>query len=205
MPARNTIKIYASEQYYHVYNRGANKQTVFHEASDYQYFFYLLKRHLSNKPAFDSHGREYRHLREKIEIVVFCLMPNHFHILLYTHTETGMELLMRSLITAYSMYYNKKYEHSGHVFQGAYKASLIDSDKYLQHISRYIHLNPKDYKNYPYSSYFHSVKKFNTEWIGNKLFTDVFQGTIQDYENFVADYSDYNKTLKLFSTELADS
>lgn len=205
MPSRNTIKIYAAEQYYHVYNRGASKQTIFHDAQDYEYFFYLLKRHLSKQPSFDSYGREYKHLLQELEIVAYCLMPNHFHLLLYTHTQPGMELLMRSLITAYSMFYNKKYEHSGHVFQGAYKASLIDSDAYLQHICRYIHLNPKEYENYPYSSYFHSIKKHNIEWIGDKLFVDIFQGTVHDYEMFVADHKGYIESLKLISTNLADT
>ncbi len=111
---------------------------------------------------------------------------------------------MRSTMTAYSMFYNKKYSHSGHVFQGPYKASLVDSSQYLQHICRYIHRNPENYESYPYSSYISSIRNYSVGWVGNRLFTEIFDGTTKDYENFVADYESYKVSLELIATELAD-
>ena len=204
MPARNVIKEYAEEHYYHVYNRGASKQVIFHDDADYRQFMYLLKRHLCPKPIQDKFGREYKHLYKKIRLVAYCLMPNHFHLLLFNLEKDGMEQLIRSITTAYSMYYNKKYDHSGRLFQGTYKASLIESEPYLQHICRYIHRNPRDYKTYPYSSYIPSVKKYKTEWLSNMLFEDIFEGTIKEYEDFVADYEDYKDSISEISIDLAD-
>lgn len=204
MPARNTIKEYGEGCYYHVYNRGVSKQKIFHDEHDYKYFLFLLKRHLSHKPVSDKFGREYRHLAQKVKLAAYCLMPNHFHFLIFNQEREGMELLMRSVITAYSMYYNKKYQHSGRLFQGAYKASLIESDSYLQHICRYIHRNPKDYITYQYSSYGPSVKQHKSEWLSNLLFEDIFEGTTEEYEAFVADYEDFKESLDQIELDLAD-
>ena len=205
MPARNTIKEYGEDYYYHVYNRGANKQTIFHDDADYKYFLHLLKRHLSTNPTLDKLGREYRHLRTHVDLISYCLMPNHFHLLLYNRQREGMELLMRSITTAYSMYYNRKYDHSGRLFQGAYKASLIESEPYLQHISRYIHRNPKDYEQYPYSSFTPLVNQHSIEWLSNDLLDNIFEGSTEDYKIFVADYEDYEDTLEEIKIDLADS
>ena len=204
MPGRNTVKDYAAEHYYHIYNRGANKNVIFHEASDYKLFLYLLKRHLGIKPLLDKQQRPYRHLKDSVDLVSYCLMPNHFHLLVYNKEQNGIELLMRSVTTTYSMYYNKKYQHSGHVFQGIYKATLIESDTYLQHISRYIHRNPKNYMEYEYSSYKPLVKQYDVEWLSKKLLNDIFEGTIEEYEQFVADYEDYKESLEEITLDLAD-
>lgn len=205
MPARNSIKEYASEHYYHIYNRGMSKQEIFHEDDDYRYFLYLLKRHLSPQPVTDKYGREYVHLAKSIHLVSYCLMPNHFHLLIYNDEQDGMELLMRSVITTYSMYYNKKYDHSGRLFQGTYKASLIESERYIQHISRYIHRNPRDYKTYQYSSYQPLIRKWDMPWLTTMLFDDIFEGTVQEYEKFVSDSEDYKSTLEEIGFDLADS
>ncbi len=92
MPSKNTVKIYAAEHYYHVYNRGVSKQVVFHDKDDYKYFLYLLKRHLDVKPASSKYGTLYRHLNGKVEIIAYCLIPNHFHLLIYNKEAMGMEL-----------------------------------------------------------------------------------------------------------------
>lgn len=204
MPSRNTVKEYGERCYYHVYNRGVSKQQIFHDDDDYTYFLYLLKRHLSTSPCSDKFGRPYRHLAEEVSLVAYCLMPNHFHLLLFNTEQGGMEQLMRSVMTSFSMYYNKKYSHSGRLFQGTYKASLVTTEAYLQHISRYIHLNPENYKTYPYSSYMPLINKYRTEWLSTLLFDEIFDGTIREYEAFVADYKDYQQSLDEISPILAD-
>lgn len=79
-------------------------------------------------------------------------MPNHFHLLIYIHQEEAATKFLRAVCGAYTIFYNKKYNRVGPLFQGTYKASLIDRDDYLLYITRYIHRNPTDYKEWKYSS-----------------------------------------------------
>lgn len=205
MPSRNSIKQFADNAYYHIYNRGNNKQTVFHDDQDYKVFLNLLKRHLSLKPSYDRQGRKYPHLKDSAGLLTYCLMPNHFHLLVLNRSTRGIESLMRSVSTSYVGYYNKKYQRIGSLFQGRYKAALITNDAYLQHISRYIHLNPKGYQDYPYSSYKALTQNWCVEWLDAVSFWDTFDGNIHDYKEFVADFEDYKKSLETIEQELADS
>ena len=76
------------------------------------------------------------------DIGAYCLMPNHFHILAKERVENGISLFMKKLLTAYSMYFNKKYERTGTLFQGRFKAQHAADDRYLKYLFAYIHLNP---------------------------------------------------------------
>lgn len=145
MASRNALKVDIAEQYYHVYNRGVNKGVIFQDADDYRVFLNLLKRYLDKGHQNDVHKSPVHTLNGKIEINAYCLMPNHFHLLIYQLEEGSMKKLIQSVCSSYTAYFNKKYSRVGHLFQGVYKASLISTDAYVQHISRYIHLNPKDY------------------------------------------------------------
>jgi putative transposase len=122
---------------------------------DYRYFLGLFDRHLGSKVTIYRY-KESPNYSKKLELIAYCLMPNHFHILIYQIEKDGMEKLMRSVGTAYTMYFNKKYKRVGSLFQDRYKAVMISDDSYYAHISRYIHLNPldinNDYKTYQYSS-----------------------------------------------------
>jgi len=125
-------------------------------------------------------------------------MPNHFHILLYQKDdEKALEKLFRGLMTSYVMYFNQKYKRQGPLFQGRYKASQIDSDTYLYHISRYIHLNPldvnKSYRDYPYSSYPAYQEPSQQSLIKTTHVTDLFD---QDYQEFVDSYVELFKKRK---------
>lgn len=204
MPSKNIVKIYADEQYYHVYNRGVNKSNIFIDDTDYVVFLSLLKRHLGIKPTFDKFGRPYKHLRDSAALLSYCLMPNHFHLLLLNKKDRGIEQLMRSVSTAYARYFNNKYQRVGPVFQSNFKASLINSDMYLMHISRYIHLNPKDYKIYKYSSYKAITESWSVEWLSTEELMNTFDGTRKDYAEFVADYEDYKEMLDAIKDGLAD-
>ena len=204
MPSRNSTKIYAEEQFYHIYNRGAHKQPIFNDDQDFTVFLSLLKRILGKDQQSDKFGRHYLHLRSEVSIVTYCLMPNHFHLLCFNKSQMGIEKLLRSITTSYSMYYNRKYNHSGHVFEGIYKASLIESDQYLQHITRYIHRNPKHYAEYNYSSYQSLVKKLNVPWVDSETFWSTFEGSAEEYIKFVEDYTDYKKSLEEITDQLAN-
>src|SRR5664279_2291505 len=148
MPRRNIIKVDAADNYYHVYARGNSRGKIFMDAADYEMFISLLKRYLSAEEAHDPYGVSYPNFYNKLELVAFCLMPNHFHMLIYQHQPGAMTGFMRSLLTSYSRYFNKRCHKSGPLFESSYKASMISDDSYLQHISRYIHLNPRQWRSH---------------------------------------------------------
>ncbi|MBC7943157.1 transposase [Candidatus Saccharibacteria bacterium] len=206
MPKRNRIKIYGSGQYYHLYNRGVDRQNIFQEPGDYFYFLSLLKRHLSDTTATDSYGRAFAKFSEEVELMAFCLMPNHFHILCYLKEPDGIVHLMRSVMTAYSMYFNKKYQRTGGLYEGPFLASRIENEAYLWHVSRYIHLNPldigQDFRQYPYSSiaYFAGEKKADWLRASNLIETDK---DVREYLEFVADYETMHKEMKYLKNLLA--
>jgi len=203
MPSRNVVKIDIPNTFYHVYARGHNKGLIFRDDEDYRVFLNLLKRYLDIVIRNDSSGRPYANLYGQIELNCYCLMPNHFHLLLYQINEHAMTQLMRFVMTGYSRYFNKKYELSGALFETTYKASIISQDKYLTHISRYIHINPKDWRTYKYSSLTYYLAKTPPEWLQTKRIIELFSSP-NEYELFIADYEDYKDTLDDIKHELAN-
>lgn len=150
----------------------------------------------------DKSGREYPSYRGQVELLAFCLMPNHYHLLVYQVDREAMTKLLRSVGTAYTAYFNQKYEWTGHLFQGRYKASMILDDAYLQHISRYIHLNPEKYRQWEFSSLPYYLGAKRSSWLNPQPMLDLFKG--DSYSNFLSDYEDYKKTLGAIKYQLAD-
>lgn len=206
MPKKNIVKLYGADQYYHIYNRGANKQDIFFEPNDYYFFLSLFKRHLSDEIELDSSGRPFTKYKDEVELVAFCLMPNHFHLLCYLNEPEGIVHLMRSVMTAYTMYFNKKYKHTGKLYEGIFLASNIDTDVYLWQVSRYIHLNPidagYDFLNYDYSSigYFAGIKR--ASWLHSDRLVET-DADKQEYLEFVADYKTMHQDMKYLKNVLA--
>lgn len=203
MPSKNRVKDYVPFNYYHIYNRGVNKQNIFEDDEDYTVFLNLLKRYLGDLPEKDPQGREYPWLSGQLELLAFCLMPNHFHLLIYQdENEKAMTQLMRGVLTSYTAFFNKKYKRVGHLFQDAYKASLIDDQTYLEHISRYIHLNPYEWENYEWSSLPYYLGSKQAAWVKPDKILDIFEG--ESYNDFVADYEDYKRELKALKNIMPD-
>jgi len=207
MPKKNIIKVYGIDQYYHVYNRGSNRQDIFIEPIDYFYFLGLLKRHLSAKKDKNTQGnRLYSNYNDEVELVVFCLMPNHFHLLFYLKDEAGIVHLMRAVMTAYTMYFNKKYKRSGKLCESAFLASLINNESYLWHVSRYIHLNPTDinqnFRTYKYSSIAYFIDNKRTDWLHSERMIKT-PDEKQEYLEFVADYETMHADMKYLKNLLA--
>ncbi len=203
MPCKNVVKAYAPDSYYHIYNRGVEKRQIFLDKQDYIVFMNLLKRYLSKEAAKDSYGRDGVTFYGDIELLAYCLMPNHFHMLIYMNEDTkAISELLRRISTCYATYFNKKYERVGSLFQGTFKASRVSSDSYIQHISRYIHLNPAEYLTWEYSSWPYYTKKWESEWIRPNRILDIFEG--DSYTDFVADYKSYKNSLEELKYELAN-
>lgn len=207
MPSRYIEKLYDDESFYHIFNRGVEKRDVFMDEDDYKYFLGLLSRYMSKGKKKDGSGRLLPDYSEQIELVAYCLMPNHFHMLLYQHDKESIERLMRSVSTAYSMYFNRKYKRVGKLFQGRYKAVYVNEDSYFTHISRYIHLNPldigADYKSYPYSSYSNWVDGDVTPWLNPKRALDEFSSG-EDYAKFVSEYETVKAELDMIKSMLKE-
>ena len=128
---------------YHVMVRGAGKQILFEDDRDYARFISRLE---ENKT------------KSSIDVVAYCLMNNHVHLLVKADTLDALSTMMRRLGTSYATYYNKKYEHCGNVFQGRFKSKIIESETSLLRCTRYIHNNPVKANfgsrdEYPWSSY----------------------------------------------------
>lgn len=204
MPSRNTIREDVPDNYFHVYSRGANKQTVFLDKADYEYFEGLLERYLSKKQQLGKNGYAYPNYHKKIELLAFCLMSNHFHLLVYQNEAGAITALLKSLATSYSMYFNLKYKHSGSVFESRYKCSRIITQDYLEHISRYIHLNPRHWEQYKHSSLMYYTGTRAPEWLRPSKITDMFS-TPGEYLGFMKDYEDHKRILGDIKQELANT
>ena len=146
MPLRKVS--FVTGEYYHIYNRGNSKQRIFRNKNDCVRFLGLLFAcnssenfkidNLNKKESLLNASRGH----QIVHIGAYCLMPNHFHILLTDTGEGNISKFMQKLITAYVMYYNKKYQRSGGLFEGKFKAEHASIDRYLKYLFSYIHLNP---------------------------------------------------------------
>jgi putative transposase len=203
MPSRYNIREYCAETYYHIFNRGAGKNKIFIDDTDYVVFLSFLKRHLSNEPIKDNKGREYLNFSKEIELLAFCLMPNHYHLFIYQrNAPDSYSKLLKSVSTAYTMYFNQKYKRTGHLFQERFKASTINDEAYLQHISRYIHLNPENYKNWEWSSLPYYLEQKSASWVKPNRILSLFNDATE-YEFFIDDYRNYQKTAETTEELLA--
>jgi len=135
-------------EYYHIYNRGNSKQKIFHDKADHERFVGLLYACNSqeNFKIFNlPKGQGLFDLETKKQLVnigAYVLMPNHFHILITEGEEGNISKFMQKISTAYVMYYNKKYERTGGLFEGKFKSEHAGNDTYLKYLFSYIHLNP---------------------------------------------------------------
>lgn len=206
--------IFANNQFYHVFNRGVEKRRTFLNKRDYNRFIATLEYYrYKNPPTRFSFKERPILLQNKkgtsllVEVVSFCLMPTHFHLLLKQVEDGGVTKFLSKATNSYTKYFNTKNKRVGPLFQGAFKAVWVGSDEELIHVSRYIHLNPlidylaKDLKTYPYSSYPETLglrKGFcSTEEILNFFQTS-------SYEKFVLDQENYGRSLKFIERLLFD-
>ena len=148
-----------TDEIYHIFNRGAHKEKIFRDDRGRQRFQALLlicnRRdpvHLGNLltkykgPSFIKLFSEQvpKERDRLVDVLAYCLMPNHFHIVMRQRRAGGITTLMRKVGTAYSMYFNAKHDHSGTLLQGRFKSEHIDTERYLRWIFQYVHLNPLD-------------------------------------------------------------
>lgn len=164
--------------YYHIYNRGARRRSIFRSDENYRYLLRLIKAVASEC---------------QITMIAYSLLPNHYHWLVRQDGDLPAKLLPQRVFGSYTRAFNNAYAESGTLFEGRFQAKLVDSDEYLRHLCRYIHINPvKDGfaaapELWPYSNYL--------EWIGSRPGTLVDRAFVQahfpatgQYQRFVLDY-----------------
>lgn len=217
MPARKIPLVV--DEIYHVVNRGVASQPIFQTVKDYKRFTEIFLYYQNKKTPLkysrfvnlpnDEKEKILRDLKNQrnflVEIIAFCLMPNHIHFLLKQSQEEGISEFMRNIANSYTKYFNLKSERFGPLFQGRFKAVRIETQEQLLHVSRYIHLNPfsglvvrtfKELITYPYSSL--------AEYLGVSNITDpicvkeiiLANFKKNSYKDFVLDQANYQKELQ---------
>ncbi len=208
-----------SGEYYHIYNRGNSKQKIFHDNEDYARFISLLYACNSINDfrifilAKEESPYDFERTKQIVSIGSYCIMPNHFHILITQKEEKGISKFMQKLTTAYVMYYNKKYKRTGSLFEGKFKSEHLNNDRYLKYIFSYIHLNPikliqKDWKeigiknkkealeylqNYKYSSYldYLETKRIQNKILNIESFPEYFPNN-KSFQSEIFEWLSYN-------------
>lgn len=203
MPRRNVIRSDAPDSYYHVYARGNSRHRIFIDEQDYITFLNLLERYLSPEEAKNPFGISYPNFYNRVDLLAYCIMPNHFHLLVFQRQPKDLTSLMQSIMTSYSRYFNARYKRSGPLFESRYRASIITDDTYLEHITRYIHLNPKLWRSYEYSSLPYYLQRDEVSWVRPERILSLFDSPTA-YEAFVADYEENKKMLDILKKELAN-
>lgn len=207
---------FATGEFYHLYNRGSDKRTIFFRERDYRRFIQSLiafndteqrdnlSRLLDRGEASITRGR-----RPLVDILSFSLMPNHFHLFVHQRGEKGIPKFMQRLGTAYTMYFNTKYRRTGVLYQGPFRAVHVDNDAYFEHLFRYLHLNPlelldpqwkqrgvRDWSSalaflgeYKWSSYLDAI--------GEKNFPDVLSGDMM--RKYIGEPDEHKRFIRLWA------
>lgn len=193
--------------YYHTYNRGVEKRTIFKTERDYRRFLGALNYYLHNQKLpftffqrlTEDNKKKYLKANPKdldtqrVHLIAYCLMPNHFHLLLKGARHDGVTVFLSDISNSHTRYFNLKYERVGRLFQGTFKAKEITDEGSLLQVSRYLHINPTSSgltekpEDYLYSSYKAWIKQKETSLLSTGLISKWLEkfGDTEGYKNFV--------------------
>lgn len=210
---------FENQKYYHIYNRGVAKQKIFSDPRDHKRLLTTFSFYLEQSPKTRLSLADKKELRiinittpkkPLVEILCYCLMPNHFHLLIKQLKDNGISIFMRRSIDSYTKYYNIKYNRVGPLFQGRFKTVVIETDEQLLHLSRYIHLNPftsklaDDAANYEWSSYQFYLENDTIRLCHPKFILDLTDSN-NNYTEFVNDYAEYIQSIEEVNNLLIDA
>lgn len=183
---------FAPGEIYHIYNRGVDKRIIFIDSNDFNFFIHLLYICNTEKSiVLRDLSENFERGNNIVEIGLYVLMPNHFHILVKETQEGGITSFMRKVLTSYSMYFNKKYDRTGKLWQGVFQAIHVNKDEYLKYLYSYIHLNPAKLidKNWKVN------KRRNTQKLLDHCVNYEYS-SIQEYKNnifYIVNHSNFPK------------
>ena len=211
---RRTLPL-VNHEYYHIYNRGVAKQPIFTSVRHYQRFLKtLLYYQLRQEPVRFSQFDPQKHLidttQRRVEIICYCLMPNHFHLLLRQTQDGGISEFISKFTNSYTKYYNTKELRVGTLLQGVFKAVHLGTEEQLLHLSRYIHLNPvtgfivRRLADYRWSSYPEYIGLVPTNFCQKEVVLNQF-ASVDAYRSFVLDQADYAKRLGQIKHQALDA
>lgn len=214
MPGR--IVPIVTNEVYHVFNRGIDRRTTFSTKREFARAIETIKFYRFVKPPVRlskfltlPHERQkdiLKALSEKetlIDVICFCLMPNHFHLLLRQKKDNGISKFLSNFQNSYTRYFNTRHERDGALLLDQFKAVRIETDEQLLHVSRYIHLNPytsfvvkslDELRTYPWFSLSNYLRG-EASFIDTHFVLSFFKN-VKDYERFVFDQADYQRRLK---------
>lgn len=197
--------VFANGEFYHIFNRGVDKRKIFLRHGHYKRFLETIENLLFTGTAQTRIiTRQSLAFDQKLSLLCYCLMPNHYHLVLKQNEEKAISDFMHGLNTSYTKYFNLNNERTGRLFEYTFKAVYVESEEQLIHLSRYIHLNPlvanlvSDLEDYPWSSYLESIgvsreRICKTSEILSLLGEENHQNK---YKTFVKDQVDYVKKLE---------
>lgn len=231
---------FANNEFYHIYNRGVDKRKIFNKAGDYERFLFGLFVFNNAKPATNAGyhsnywsfnywslasiaeapieiSKDESENERLVDIVSFCLMPNHFHLALKQKIDGGVSRFLHKLGTGHTNFFNLKYQRTGSLFQGSFKAVHVLDDRHLKHLVRYIHLNPLELVEpnwkkegikswgkaklfldfYRWSSYCYYISKAKTTLLNMELISELFGDDLgRPHEEFVKGWTQKDEVTK---------
>ncbi len=211
-------RVFATDQVYHLYNRGVAKQEIFHDDQDFTHLLNTLsfyrEAHPERRFSLIKPDERRRILSTQvecplIEILGYCLMPNHFHLIVRQLVDGGITTFLRRALNSYARAYNTRYRRVGTIFQGRCGAVLIESNEQLLHVTRYAHLNPvvaklvKTAEKYRWSSYPQYLSGQVTRLCSPTMVLELAGGSEQ-YRQFTEDYVGYAQDLATLKHLLHD-
>lgn len=206
---------FSNNEFYHIYNRGVDKRKIFLRNGHYLHFIETIRRILTTSsatPRFSKTLMTKETSFNKIDIICYCLMPNHYHLFIRQNEDNGITEFMHKLNTSYTKYFNISNKRTGRLFEYTFKAVHIESENQVIHTSRYIHLNPLiadlvfDLKKYKWSSYLDYIGKRNDGFCQKEEILDLFGREDQagKYEQFVMDQESYQRELNRIKNMLLE-
>lgn len=201
--------IFTNGECYHVFNRGVDKRDIFMNDNDYSRFLKNMvdfNNNLTREERLIIHNSKKSELSSEgslVDIISYCLNPNHYHFILKQTFDRGIEKFMHKISTGYTNYFNKKYERSGSLFQGRFKAVLIDSNEQLLHLSSYVNMNhfihgyenKNKNKKWGYCSVPEYIGECKGAICNKEIILNQF-GSIDSYKDFLKNNSQYFKNKK---------
>lgn len=192
-------------EYYHIYNRGTDKRDIVLDNYDLERFIQGLTYFNITQPigsiyeiSFEANREKLNSSEKLVDIIAYCINPNHFHLILTPLVENGIEKFMQK-IAGYTRYFNEKYKRNGVLFQGKFKSKHIDSNEYLIHLSAYVNMNNRNKLGTPSTKLSKSSLEEYTDGINGVCKTEVVLKQFENkdqYKKFAFDSWDYSQSLK---------